>query len=51
MKLLLVLGALLCSHSLAADEAAPRKTTVSIVGDSFHLNGAPTYAGARWKDC
>jgi hypothetical protein len=26
-----------------------RKTTVSIVGDSFHINGAPTYAGREWR--
>lgn len=28
--------------------AAPR-TTVSIVGDEFHLNGEPTYKGRVWK--
>lgn len=35
----------------AADQAkAPsRKTVVSIVGDEFHINGKPTYAGRSWK--
>jgi hypothetical protein len=26
-----------------------RKTEVSIVGDAFHLNGKPTYAGRTWN--
>ena len=29
--------------------AAERKTAVSIVGDAFHINGQPTYAGRRWS--
>jgi hypothetical protein len=32
--------------------AAPnkrRKTSVTIVGDAFHVNGKPTYAGRTWK--
>lgn len=28
---------------------APEKTVVSIVGDAFHLNGAPTYPGRVWR--
>jgi hypothetical protein len=28
---------------------APRKTAVSIAGDSFLLNGRPTYKGRTWK--
>ena len=32
-----------------AAEPLPRKTTVSIVGEDFHLNGRPTYAGRSWK--
>ena len=28
---------------------APEKTTVSIVRDAFHINGAPTYAGRAWR--
>jgi hypothetical protein len=35
------------SASLA--HAAERKTVVSIVGDAFHINGAPTYAGREWR--
>jgi hypothetical protein len=29
--------------------AAERRTTVSIVGPAFHLNGQPTYQGRSWK--
>ena len=29
--------------------AAERRTTVSIVGDEFHINGRPTYAGRNWN--
>lgn len=41
------LACLLCvlHHSVAAE----RKTSVSIVGEDFHLNGKPTYAGRTWK--
>ncbi len=46
IKLLL---ALCCCHSLLAEETAARKTTVSIVGDAFHINGTPTYAGREWR--
>ena len=35
----------LCGHSSAGE----RKTTVSIQGDAFHLNGAPTYKGREWR--
>lgn len=39
---------LLCGHPLAA--AAPSgKTGVSIVGEDFHINGQPTYAGREWR--
>lgn len=34
-------------HCLAASDA--RKTVVSIVGEDFHINGKPTYAGRAWK--
>ncbi|MEX0745226.1 MAG: hypothetical protein WD118_06455 [Phycisphaeraceae bacterium] len=27
----------------------PSKTTVSIVGEDFHINGQPTYAGRTWQ--
>lgn len=29
--------------------APPGKTQVSIVGEDFHINGQPTYAGRSWK--
>jgi hypothetical protein len=29
--------------------APPGKTAVSIVGEDFHINGRPTYAGRSWK--
>jgi hypothetical protein len=42
--------AALCCFAAAALAADPeRKTTVSIVGDAFHINGKPTYAGRSWK--
>lgn len=35
---------------LAAQPAAkPARTTVSIVGDQFFINGQPTYAGREWN--
>src|SRR5438445_8716492 len=49
--LLLAFGA----SSIAAAELdssgadAGRKTTLSIVGDKFHINGRPTYAGRVWS--
>lgn len=33
----------------AAVPAADRQTHVSIVGDQFHINGRPTYAGREWN--
>ena len=38
----------------AVSDAAPidspkRQTTVTIVGEDFHINGKPTYAGRTWK--
>jgi CubicO group peptidase (beta-lactamase class C family) len=32
-----------------AADSPPRKTDVSIVGQAFHINGRPTYAGRSWK--
>ncbi|MEW6157855.1 MAG: hypothetical protein AB1813_10515 [Verrucomicrobiota bacterium] len=32
-----------------APNASARKTAVSIVGDEFHINGRPTYAGRSWR--
>lgn len=45
--LLAVFGSLVCV-SVAAVAAAP-KTTVSIAGEDFHINGKPTYAGRTWN--
>jgi len=33
----------------AVAHAAERHTTVSIVGEDFHINGKPSYAGRMWK--
>jgi hypothetical protein len=46
MKLLI---ALTCFHPLLAAEPLVRNTTLSIVGDAYHINGAPTYAGREWR--
>jgi hypothetical protein len=32
-----------------AGSSRVRMTTVAIVGDGFHLNGKPTYAGRQWR--
>lgn len=52
-----VLSCLLPATLLASPTADPsarrgpveRKTSVSIVGDSFHINGRPTYEGREWQ--
>jgi hypothetical protein len=44
-----ILLALACTGFVLAANGADLKTTVSIVGDDFHLNGKPTYAGRSWK--
>jgi hypothetical protein len=38
-------------HAQAAARSAKpaRRTTVSIVGDAFHINGEPTYKDRRWR--
>jgi len=44
----------LCVRGVAAPDPAPeisRRTTVTIVGDAFHINGEPTYQGRVWKGC
>jgi hypothetical protein len=33
----------------AANAQSARKTSVTIVGDAFHINGRPTYEGRTWK--
>src|SRR5881397_3335109 len=35
--------------ALREDPASPRRTTVSIAGNEFHINGKPTYAGRTWR--
>jgi len=35
--------------ALNGADAPARKTTVTIVGEDFHINGQPTYAGRRWQ--
>ena len=35
--------------SVLSANAAERRTAVSIVGDEFHINGRPTYAGRLWN--
>jgi hypothetical protein len=35
-------------HS-SLDAASPGKTKVTIVGEDFHINGKPTYAGRTWN--
>ena len=42
----LLLAVILPAISAAA---TPGKTRVSIVGEDFHINGQPTYAGRSWK--
>jgi hypothetical protein len=42
-------ASLLIAQAAAAQDAAARKTSVSIVGDAFHINGRPTYAGRVWN--
>jgi hypothetical protein len=49
IALLLVLGSLVTgSHFHAATPSGPR-TTVTIEGEQFFINGQPTYAGRTWK--
>ena len=48
MKILPQLLVSVCM-SLAAFSAPAGKTRVSIVGDDFHINGQPTYAGRSWN--
>jgi len=51
LALLVVLTSLLVSPLTAAAATAPTaaKTTVTIEGDKFFINGMPTYAGRTWK--
>lgn len=33
----------------APSDSRSRQTTVSILGDAFHINGVPTYPGREWR--
>lgn len=46
-SLLLLLALPLCAQT--AEPLAPGRTTVSIVGDAFYINGQPTYKGRTWN--
>lgn len=47
---LAVFGLALAGADLGAASAfKSRRTTVAIVGEQFHLNGQPTYAGRTWR--
>jgi len=49
MKTLLVVLVLIGGVLKNSAAGAVRQTTVSIVGEEFHLNGKPTYEGRRWN--
>jgi hypothetical protein len=44
-----LLALALCAAALPAADEPKRITRVSIVGDKFHINGAPTYKGRTWN--
>jgi hypothetical protein len=46
---LLGLAALLLTPLAANASSSPKHTAVSIVGDTFHINGRPTYEGRTWQ--
>lgn len=48
LVLALLAGPILLAASAATTKSAPR-TSVSIEGDQFFLNGRPTYEGRTWK--
>ena len=47
--ILLTLTCLLVALAAGAADAPLRQTTLAIVGEDFHINGRPTYAGRMWK--
>ncbi len=49
LKMLGVLGVLPAIAVAAPAESLKRQTTVTIVGEDFHINGRPTYAGRIWN--
>ncbi|MBM3493909.1 MAG: hypothetical protein FJX72_06250, partial [Armatimonadetes bacterium] len=45
-----MIGPLLALAIATGGSAMPaRRTSVTIVGDAFHINGKPTYAGRTWR--
>jgi hypothetical protein len=40
---------LICLFICVLSSLASAQTTVSIVGEDFHINGKPTYAGRQWN--
>jgi len=42
-------GLALLFAALSSVHSAEHKTSVSIGGDEFHINGRPTYAGRQWN--
>jgi hypothetical protein len=38
-----------CCHIADGAQPPSRKTSVSIVGDEFYINGKPTYEGREWR--
>ena len=49
LALAALIGLLPCGPGNAQDRPVARKTTVTIEGDMFHVNGRPTYAGRSWN--
>lgn len=47
--LLAVFSLSLVAAFLPSTRAQERKTEVAIVGEAFHINGRPTYAGRSWQ--
>ncbi|MDQ3624608.1 MAG: hypothetical protein M3463_19340, partial [Verrucomicrobiota bacterium] len=50
-RVTLILAVALCALNgrARAAENAPARTAVSIAGEDFHINGAPTYQGRTWR--
>jgi hypothetical protein len=44
-----LVAALICIFGGLIRAATPPQTTLSIVGEDFHMNGKPTYAGRVWN--
>ncbi len=49
MNCIFLLTAVFALTSLSASKINAGQTVVSIVGDDFHINGKPTYAGRMWN--